>query len=129
MNAQLLYLAYLVSIKNDLNRKRRRFYCMMADMYDYKEKKPEHKLFTKAYVTDMYKQTQREMREMTPLMRQVRKEAGAYLIWGSGGQILGIENSEQHYYFDLYHSHGNAARNISELIEMYHVDTILLADK
>lgn len=131
MNAQLLYLAFLAQQKNDLNRKRRRFYYLMNEYTRHRNPRTvPHKIFTKRFVTKMYKQAQKDMKAMTPLMREVRKEAGARLEWSDGGHIISIETSEKRYYFNMYMHYGDKpAGKISDLVEMYHVDTILLGDK
>jgi hypothetical protein len=140
MNAQLLHLAYLVSIKNTLNRKRRRFYRLInpqtTGKYGWDDKKKMNvyfrervpKIYTKAFVTHMYRNAQKEMRAVTPLMRQVRKEAGAKIMWGSSGNIIGIKTSEKKYLvYKPYYPTGYTP--MQQLIDMYHVDAILLGDK
>jgi hypothetical protein len=140
MNAQLLYLAYLVTIKNGINNKRRRFYKIKqaGNEYNYHDSpgKPfvEHKFLTKAFATEMYAKAKEEAKSMTPLIKKVMKEAGARVIWAQGGPYaIGIETSDKCYYFHKYHFNSWPYQDkenglVSELVEMYHVDNILLKE-
>lgn len=121
--ADLYYLAHLVMVKNDLNRKRRRFYALMnpgresvlvhpADEKHYDPKwdfqnrgysfthlpKPMHKAYSKMEAERGYRKAQRDMKAMTKHMRQVREELGAQFVWGSGGQIMGIKHEGKAYW-------------------------------
>jgi hypothetical protein len=118
----LYYLAYLVQTKNDLNRKRRRFYvlkqrkCSWA--YNNSRKKP-HKSFPFWYAEKMYTQSQDEMKAMTPEMRRVRVEIRAKFVWGSGGEIQYIKLDNKCYY----------PNDIRRLADCYLADEVLLGNK
>ena len=71
-------LIYLCQIKNDLNRKRRRFYYLQGD-----------KAFPNAFKS--YRKCQTEMKAMTQGMRKMRVEMGVRFIWSNGGLINAIE--------------------------------------
>ena len=70
-------LIYLCQIKNDLNRKRRRFYYLQGD-----------KAFPNAFKS--YRKCQTEMKAMTQGMRKMRIEMGVKFIWSDGGLIAAI---------------------------------------
>ncbi len=130
MNYGIQYLAHLVQIKNDLNRKRRRLYHLAWPTAKYKVKeyniwetqveiKPKrHKTFTKTYAKKMYKLTQLEMKAMTAEMSRARKEINARLVWTSHGAISAIECGEQRYDIKI----------IARLAELYKADAIFLGD-
>ena len=76
MNYGIQYLCHLVQRKNDLNRKRRRFYALMRTkrkylgqdakgQYMYADYAP-HKSFSPEFASLMYHNTQIEMKAMTP---------------------------------------------------------------
>lgn len=93
MNLQrLIYLCYL---KNELNRKRRRFYYIWSDLaghaYRAKQGVRKHKSFTVKSARAGYIEAQSAMKAMTAEMRQMRVEVGARFIWNDGGLIEAIE--------------------------------------
>jgi len=130
----LFYLAHLVQTKNDLNRKRRRFWNLAFVKRRFYWEVPrtsnsgsriackEVKL-PKAYTYESakqgYKQAKLEMKEMTQQMREVRKEIGARFHWDANGAINSIELDNKRYY----------KQEITRLAECYLADAILLGDK
>ena len=125
MNYVLQHLAHLVQIKNELNRKRRRFYhlyhdeirCTKAGGAIYYKRKT-HKSFSYKYARAMYNKTKQEMKSMTQEMRETRKLIDASLVWSSWGEILAIRHGD-HWYRRL---------EIEFLAEQYKADKILLGD-
>lgn len=94
MNLQRLI--YLCHLKNELNRKRRRFYYIWSYLagHSYRADQNEvrkHKSFSKTSAWKGYKQAQSDMKAMTHEMRVMRKEVGARFIWNDGGLIEAIE--------------------------------------
>ena len=94
MNLQRLI--YLAHVKNELNRKRRRFYYIWSYLAGHsyqadKNKVRKHKSFTVNSARKGYKDAQSKMKEMTQEMRRMRKEVGARFIWNDGGLISAIE--------------------------------------
>lgn len=109
------YLAHLVMVKNNLNRKRRRFWALMNPghesvkvhpsdkrydpKWDFQNQgyshdripRPMHKAYSKMEAELGYRKAQSDMKAMTKHMRKLREELGAKFIWGSGGQISGIK--------------------------------------
>lgn len=92
-------LIYLCHIKNELNRKRRRFYYYM-NHYDQRMWNPD----TNEYVINDvpkkhislwhakrgYRKAQRDMKAMTKEMRAMRLDMGARLEWGESGNITAV---------------------------------------
>ena len=94
MNLQRLI--YLCHLKNELNRKRRRFYYIWAHLYAWNRqavigKKYKHKSFTVKSAWIGYKQAAKEMKMMTQEMRKLRTELGAHFVWNNGGLIDCVE--------------------------------------
>ncbi len=93
MNLQRLI--YLCHLKNELNRKRRRFYYIWSDLaghaYRPKEGVRKHKSFTIKSARAGYEKAREDMKAMTAEMRQMRVEVGARFIWNDGGLIEAIE--------------------------------------
>lgn len=133
MNDSLYYLGYLVHVKNELNRKRRRFYNIANERKTIYKKRTagtpnhytmefvktvhvKHKSYTKAHAQAMYKQTKEEMKAMTAEMRRVRKLLGADLIWTNHGAIDRIEIGKQ-----IFNKEA-----IERLAQCHHADSILL---
>lgn len=141
----LFYLGHLVYLKNQLNRRRRRFYSLMnpepiripiepknvkhfknAHSYtNYQGKKlamlvmqkPMHPLYSIVDATAGYEKAKLDMKSMTAHMRQIRTEIGANLIWGDSGNIQAIELDNKRY----------GPKEIQRLHECYIADEILLA--
>jgi len=135
MNYGIQYVCYLVHKKNELNRKRRRFYSIINPRKRYvreppsihfaygvcvevKTKRKRRVPITKAYAKKMYRATQREMKAMTAEMRRARKEINARYVWSDHGAIKWIETDEQNYMPDL----------IARLSDMWEADAILLGE-
>lgn len=82
-------LLYLCHLKNELNRKRRRFYYYMySGVAQYKSgqmKKRKHIGIERA--REGYRKAQQEMRAMTREMSAMRLEMGARLVWTNHGAI------------------------------------------
>ena len=83
-------LLYLCHVKNDLNRKRRRFYYYMyegAPQYKAAEhmKKTKHISVKEAMIG--YSKAQQDMKAMTKEMRAMRIEMGVRIVWGDSGNI------------------------------------------
>lgn len=106
MNYSLYYLAHLVCIKNELNRKRRRFYTLMSeprwrtrgkgpDREAYQEKR--HPAYTKERAKLGYEMAKLQMKAMTRLIREVRLNLGARLMWGDSGNIQAIKHEGKTY--------------------------------
>ena len=125
----LYYLAHLVQTKNDLNRRRRRFYaianglmhrawrgrsCPDSSGVHYKP----HKSFPRKYAQAMYKQTKEEMKAMTAHMRATRTEIKAEFEWTNHGAIHSIKLDNKRY----------LAKEIARLAECYLADKILLGE-
>jgi hypothetical protein len=130
MNYALQHLAHLVQVKNDLNRKRRRFY-YIANPRDhikleytssgpcYRHTKGQvHYAYSKMEAIEGYENAKREMKAMTPLMREVRLSTGARLCWTDGGSICAIECGDEKYYLP----------EIARMADLYKADHILLGD-
>lgn len=128
----LFYLAHLVQTKNDLNRKRRRFWNLAFNTHRYYQQRyvdgsrgnfrcVEVKLpkaFTKATAQQGYILAKMEMKAMTALMRKTRKEFDARFEWSDHGAIRAIHLCGKRY---------NEAE-IAKLAECYNADKILLGD-
>lgn len=88
-------LLYLCQIKNDLNRKRRRFYYIWSDLaglaYRPKPGVRKHKSFTVESARIGYIKAQTAMKSMTRDMRKMRVDCGVRFIWNDGGLISAIE--------------------------------------
>ncbi len=93
-------LIYLCQIKNDLNRKRRRFYYYMShydrrvwnsDTNEYISIEAPVKHITLWHAKRGYRKAQRDMKAMTKEMRAMRLDMGARIIWGESGNIIAIE--------------------------------------
>jgi hypothetical protein len=129
MNYGIQYVCWLVHKKNELNRKRRRFYHILNSRQKYVEgydgvlrpvwKKRRRVPITKAYARKMYKVTKEEMKAMTAEMRKARKEINAQYIWSSWGAIKRVEVGDEVYAPDL----------IARMSDMWEADSILLGDK
>ena len=128
MNYGIQYLCHLVQTKNDLNRKRRRFYSILNVRTKYLGQDANGKAMIAEYAMHMaytremaeagYRQAQADMKAMTPEMRVARKEINARFVWSDHGAISHIECGEQKYY----------PEQIARLAELYKADAILLGD-
>jgi len=124
MNYGIQYLAHLVQIKNDLNRKRRRFYHLANPsarndrQRQYGTRSLPHKSFSREYAKEMYKLAKLEMKAMTPEMRRARKEINASLTWTSHGAIGYIIYNDQRY----------TMREVARFAELWRADAILLGE-
>jgi len=129
MNYGIQYLCYLVQTKNDLNRKRRRFYSILNVRTKYLGQDANGKVMIADYAMHMaytreiaeagYVQAQAAMKAMTPEIRKARKEINARFRWAFGGwYVKNIKCGEQT--FD--------ALDIAKLAELYKADAILLGD-
>ena len=134
MNHQLCYLAVLAQKKNDINRRRRRFYSLIERKTKYLgrdargepmiAKHPRHKSYTKRAAIKGYRQAQADMKAMTKEMREVRKLAGARLHWGDSGNIQAIVVNGE----GPYRDHCIYPKQWQRLIDLYNADKILLGD-
>jgi len=130
MNYALQRLAHLVQIKNELNRKRRRFYYIANPRNHtklqhassgpwYKHAKAQiHYAYSKMEAIAGYENAKRKMKAMTPLMREVRLSTGARLCWTDGGSICAIDCGDKRYHLG----------EIARMAELYEADRILLGD-
>lgn len=88
-------LIYLCQIKNDLNRKRRRFYYYLRAGLERRrvgfENRPVKKHIDVAFATKGYRQAQKDMKAMTQEMRKMRIDCGVRFIWNDGGLIEAIQ--------------------------------------
>lgn len=104
MNNSLQYLIYLCQVKNDLNRKRRRFYYYMSvqepvwnkdfQRWERTFEAPKHISYEEAKLG--YKLAKTQMKAMTYEMRQLRLSNGVKFMWNSSGAIswVGLSNGE-----------------------------------
>ena len=89
-------LIYLCHLKNELNRKRRRFYYIWSYLAGHsyqadKTKHRSHKSFTIKSARAGYVKARENMKAMTAEMRRMRVEVGARFVWNDGGLISAIE--------------------------------------
>jgi hypothetical protein len=145
MNYGIQYLCYLVQKKNDLNRKRRRYYYAInpglrkqyipnarventgdfelnsseCNVFVYVPRRRKRGSVTKRQAKKLYKQTQKEMKSMTPEMRKVRKEINARLVWSAHGAIKGIYVGDNEYYDYAV---------VARYSDLWEADAILLGD-
>lgn len=110
------YVAHLVHVKNEINRKRRRFYNLFNNRSKLSRKMK--KLYPKAYARHMYEQAKLEMKAMTLEMRRARLEVGARFRWSNHGAISCIDHDGKRYRED----------DISKLSQLYLADSIILGD-
>ena len=75
-------LIYLCHTKNELNRKRRRFYYLMGD---------KNSPISKKQAEEGYRSAQSAMKAMTQEMRAMRVEMGVEFVWNDGGLISAIK--------------------------------------
>lgn len=102
MNLQRLI--YLCHLKNELNRKRRRFHYYMMDQtskWDHENNRCKKSYELKKHISPEeakrgYKQAQVDMKAMTTEMRQIRLANGAKFIWTDHGAIghIALSNGE-----------------------------------
>jgi len=109
-------LIMLVQKKNDLNRRRRRFYYRMSEEY-IKSQYPTHK--QKAFHLNGYIKAQNDMKAMTKMMRKARTEIDAKFVWNDGGMISDV------IYQEKYINHSEYKR----YVDAHCVETILLRSK
>lgn len=99
-------LIYLCHKKNELNRKRRRFYNVMSgnigvltpcpsERFAAYWRKRETNHISKAEAKAGYEKAKRDMKAMTPEMRQLRIDLDVQIIWGTGGQIVSVHRGSQ----------------------------------
>jgi hypothetical protein len=114
----LLYLMHLVQMKNDLNRKRRRFYHIWRGTQSYvrlhqedkryrKEKdygygqhmciESHHPAFSKMEGKRGYEKAKKDMKAMTKHMREVRLAVGATYCWDDRGAIRHVLHEGKYY--------------------------------
>ena len=127
MNYGIQRLCHLVQVKNDLNRKRRRFYEIAhprstrlpgrGPRYEYKDGQI-HFAYSKMEAIKGYEQTKLQMKAMTAEMRTLRKDIGAELRWTDGGAI-------SHIFYQGDHIKAGSDF-FNQMIELYHADGILL---
>ncbi len=113
-------LVFLVNMKNDLNRKRRRFYYYKRRDPIYKDRKPSH--ISSQEGEDGYQLAKREMKAMTAEIRALRMELGARFVWDDNGRVAAIRfkaNSK----IDMK---GIYARDFKRWVDAYLVEGILL---
>lgn len=100
MASDIQRLLYLCQVKNDLNRKRRRFYHYMNHDVHFGSVNGEYKYYTgdapEKHITRWharrgYRKAQRDMKSMTKEMRQMRLDMGVRLIWTDHGAIGAVE--------------------------------------
>ena len=121
----LFYLAHLVQTKNNLNRKRRRFWNLAFTRQRFSTfsaswievKLP--KAFTYKMAEQGYKLAKVEMKDMTKHMRATREEIDARFEWTCGSAISAILLDGKRY----------SEKEIAKLAECYLADKILLGDK
>ena len=90
MNASIQTLISLCFEKNDINRRRRRFYYCMS----YESTRPNP--LTKQEAKVGYEKAKRDMKSMTKNMSKLRRSLSATLIWGAGGQINVVKVNDLH---------------------------------
>lgn len=130
---------HLIQTKNDLNRKRRRFYSIMSGRRDYVRIHPEdkkykkekdygwghmmtvihsHPAYSKSDGKRGYEKTKQEMKAMTKLMREVRKELEAQYHWDNRGAIHSVSYRGVRYY----------EQDIARLAKHYRAEQILMGE-
>ena len=105
-------LIVMVQKKNDLNRKRRRFYYLKTNI---KATSPEDRQMYE----EGYWQAQKAMRAMTASMREARTQIDANFYWDSSGMIEAIK----------YQGERIEHRDYKRYIDAHYIETILLGDK
>jgi len=118
-------LVFLVAKKNDINRRRRRFYHIMASARKWDT--TQSKLVTidsSEYKRGLagYNRGKLEMKSMTPVIRKLRKELNARLIWGGSGNVCYILMG------DLSIDCDDMPKYIDKLKADHAVNNILLGD-
>ena len=96
MNYALCHLAYMALQKNELNRKRRRFYGLLNPRYEYKDR-PNHKSFSKTFCKESYQKARKEMKAMTATIRELREACGARFNWDANWRVKGMWVGKAHY--------------------------------
>lgn len=91
MNNTLQRLVYLCHLKNELNRRRRRFY--------YHTYNGSSDFMSEYEARTGYKKAQLEMKNLTPEIKRICKELGAKLKWNCGGLIWGINIGYERFIF------------------------------
>lgn len=92
-------LIYLCHIKNDLNRKRRRFHYYLSAGHSRRkvnfENKPIPKHINIHEASKGYRKAKSDMRAMTKEMRRMRVDMGVRFIWSLHGAIDAIQLSDK----------------------------------
>lgn len=90
-------LLYLCHVKNELNRKRRRWYhwafqhiFIESDSKRYGRRSIFPSPYTKAYAEEQYEKSKLEMKALTAEIRQLRLSLKAQTRWNSGGLIVQV---------------------------------------
>lgn len=104
-------LIYLIHKKNDVNRKRRRFYRLMNQKYlSYREQ---------AEYMVGYCKAQDEMKAMTPAIRELKRELGARIEWNAGGMQRSVRIGDKTIHYSSF----------QRISDMYETDCILLGER
>mgnify|MGYP001764138597 CR=1 FL=1 len=85
----IAYACYLVNKKNELNKKRRRFYNLIRQSY-FANRDSYYKHGDLKFYTDKYEECKMEMRRMTKEMSGLRKKLDISYCWNAGGSITHI---------------------------------------
>ncbi|CAM6003868.1 unnamed protein product [Sphagnum balticum] len=124
VNYGIQRLAHLVQTKNDLNRKRRRFYALLYPrhkrelMSGHYIREDMHFAYSKMEAAAGYRKAKEDMKAMTAEMKEARKELNAKFIWSDHGAISAIVCGDHRY----------SPEEIARLAELYNADAILLGD-
>jgi hypothetical protein len=86
-------LIHLVQRKNDINRRRRRFYYYMRHYPVLTRTEEQIKHISQREAIAGYEKGKLDMKAMTPIMREIRKEIGARFIWDARGAIIRVEHA------------------------------------
>lgn len=127
MTSEILELASLAYQKNEINKRRRRCWRLMADPSPHWQKIGE----------EGYEQRKKEMKALTPKMRELRKEVGVSLTWDDSGNIKAISVALPGKYYNIalgrevettVYKAVIPKRHFKRLHEQYIAEKILLED-
>jgi hypothetical protein len=122
----LNYLAYLVYMKNEVNKRRRRFRALGNPGYKcfvsqdntvHWFKNQMHPAYSVMDCKRGYEKAKRDMKALSPEIRRVCKALGAKLTWDAGHYIWSIRVSDEQVYY---------RPQIENMAVDHHIDTMIL---
>ncbi len=127
MSSALERLIYLVSLKNDINKRRRRFYTIGNPPKEWKDGKyvNKHKskpIMSKKEADKRYKEAQAEMKTYTKEIRSLCKLVGAHLTWDGSGGVSTVTVDVEGTQLRIYR------KQFQEYVDMYKFDEIMLKE-